>query len=309
MSETALLKLLVIGFVFVDAILIAALTALFLNSKQKALLKWIGLATLPLLIGFAVYVDAFIVEPNSIQIKKLAIKIDDLPREVEKLKIAQISDLHIESYGFHEKSLIAYLNIIKPDILLITGDFLNSKAALASTLKVVSELKARRGVYAVLGDSDYIAFKGPGLAEKLQEAGIRVLDNENVKLRVSDKANLWLIGINGARIRPAQIREAFRGVSLMEPKIVMVHSPNIAEQAILRNYGVDLVLAGDTHGTQMGLSFIRRLSSYASRSKYVAGLYNVGGVRLYVNKGIGTKAKDMRFFCLPEITLVKLVRG
>ncbi|MFC1646262.1 metallophosphoesterase [Candidatus Omnitrophota bacterium] len=265
-----------------------------------------------LIVQVAVYVDARYIEPNSIKLERLQITNSNFPKDLNKLRVVQISDLHIEKNGYREHSLVWKVNSLKPDIILITGDFLNRREGLVPVISTLSKLRAKKGIFAVLGDIDYYAFRKHDVSElktALKKININVLYNQNIRVPLSGEEGMWLIGLSRASVKKEIIKQAYRGVNFSEPKILLVHGQEIMDSGYINSKNADLVLVGDTHGTQMGIDFIRNFSGYASRHKYVAGLFYIEGVPLYVNRGIGTKTKPIRFFCRPEITLIKLTRG
>jgi len=181
-----------------------------------------------------------------------------------------------------------------------------AKEGLEPCLNILKQLKSKRGTYAILGNTDYLFFDENSLIAALKQIGITTLTYNNLKLDFGKYGSFWLIGISYIYDRPDNIAFAFRGVSLDEPKIMLIHVPDVADEEILAEYKPQLILAGHTHGGQFGIDPIRRYSPYAERSRYMSGLFNINGMSLYVNRGIGMKTIYMRFMCRPEITVIKL---
>lgn len=250
------------------------------------------------------------IEPNWIKIESLEIKSKNFPRELTQCKIIQISDLHIKKDGLRERTMVRKINGMRPDIIFITGDFLSHRKDLGSLMKVLSSLKARLGIYGVLGDIDFYAFRHGDIAE-LKEAlgriGVTILDNENVRIPLNEKMGVYVVGLTNELIDEDIIAKAYAAVEPTEPKILLVHYPTVIDSEDIHPENTDVVLSGDTHGGQIGLSILRRFSASVNEDdeKYLAGLFYVKGIPLYVNRGIGSQHKEIRFFCRPEITLVK----
>lgn len=271
----------------------------------------------PLLILALAWVDARYIEPQWIQVTKLTVKDPTFPEGLKDIKIVQISDLHIREFGRTEKNLIKILNRLEPDYLLITGDFVDSISGIKPCFEVLRHFKARRGIYAVLGNHEdyFISGQRRQFIEDLKKLGIVVLEHGSVRLEPENGSGLWLVGLSEnfatqARYgREEMINEAFRGVPSDEAKILMIHNPNVMDVAALRALRPQLVLAGHTHGGQFGLPFIRKYSGYAERSKYMSGYFDVDGIPLYVNRGIGTQARPIRFLCRPEVAVIALERA
>lgn len=262
-----------------------------------------------LLLQYAIYIDAKYIEPNWIKIDKITINNSRFPDSLSRLKIAHISDLHITRFGLRENMMIKKINRLKPDIIFITGDFINSKKDTLIAMSVLERLKSSKGIYAVFGNTDRHAFPGRHIDElkaALKNAGVIALENENRRVSIDAKSGLWIVGLSGKDIDTESRRKVFDGVNFKEPKVVLSHYPTSIDYGYLNSGNADLVLAGDTHGAQIGIPFLRAFSSQTEDLKYVSGLYNIKGVPLYVNRGIGMRHKNVRFLCRPEITIITL---
>lgn len=276
---------------------------------------FIFIVILPVIFYCFVWFDSVYIEPNWIQVRKVSIKANNFNPGLKKLKIIQISDLHIEKVGFKEKSLIKIINKIKPDIIFITGDFINSSSGLLPCKDVLKQLKANKGIYAILGNHDYYYLREQDIIRTLKDIGIVVLRHENLKIDFGEKGSFWLVGLSdryGAIARygdDSYVSYSFKGVPLAEPKILLIHNPEVVKVKSIFQYKPELILAGHTHGGQFGIPFLRKYSWYAERSDYMAGLFYVNNIPLYVNRGIGMITRNIRFFCRPEVTIIRLSRN
>lgn len=307
LSKAAIFKALLIGFN------ITFLVILFYALTKKKDGKFFDSFVVFCLAVFAsqyfLYADMRYIEPNWIQVEKVKIVGNKFQDEAGKLRIVQISDLHIKRFGFRERSLIAKVNALKPDIILITGDYVVTKFDLPAVGQTLSKLKAKIGIYGILGDIDYWAYGHERIGELktvLNNSGVRLLDDESVRIPLASGNGLWIVGLSEETPSGSSVRSAFGNVDLSEPKIVLVHSPEIIDSGLLTSINSDLVLAGDTHGFQTGLRWIQLVSVYANETRYIKGLFRVNDVPMYVNRGIGTQHKNIRFLCRPEITVIKL---
>lgn len=321
----SLLFLLKIGFILYTAFATFTIVVLHLLSryfketnaknfyKLTKFLQWAFITSV--VLGVFIWIDTLMLEPNWIEVKHVTIESPLFTKAHEELKIVQISDLHIEKSGFRERSLIKKINHLKPDIILNTGDYINSRVGWNESMKVVSQLKAKKGQYSILGNTDTYFASETEIVEWLKKAGVVPLIAGNVKINFDNGASLTLVGMSDKYSSAAlygdrqMVPMAFQGVPLNEPKILMIHDPDDAKVEAIRDYGPQLVLAGHTHGGQFGIDLIRRYSEYAERSEFMAGKFMVNGVPLYVNRGIGMKTLNLRFLCRPEITVVHLKKG
>ena len=159
---------------------------------------------------------------------------------------------------------------------------------------MLGRLKAPHGVYAVLGNHDFSVRNSLGfrryphlhraVAESLRAQGIRVLKNEAVKLTRGDGA-LHLAGVDDLWSRVCDLRRAFAGLSPSVPRVVLAHNPLTVEH--LADERCDLMLSGHTHGGQINLPGLGRITLGRKGRRYAAGLYRCGATYLYVNKGVG----------------------
>ncbi|MFA4932990.1 MAG: metallophosphoesterase [Candidatus Omnitrophota bacterium] len=288
--------LLKIAFITANTILLILLFVFYglWNNKKLALP-----AAFLLVILLGSYLQAKYIEPNWIEINKVTLEKSALPDGAQNLVIVHITDPHIWHFGFRENVLIKKINKLKPDIIIMTGDYMLRPDIYPLIAHTVSKFKAKTGIYAILGDNDYYRFKGP-----LEKIGVKFIDDKKVRIRAGSEGGIWLIGGN---IDKVDMR-LYDGLPANEPKILLLHSAENIGKYPVNTGNTDLILSGDTHGEQMGLPFLRKYTSLEGRFKYISGLYKVNdGVLLYVNKGVGTRfAGEPRIFCRPEIAVIKL---
>ena len=253
------------------------------------------------------------VEPFRVQTTVVEIPSAKLPQTESSLAIMQISDLHVERETRRERALPDLIAQMMPDLILLTGDFLSTSynedpQALADVRTLLEKLYAPAGIYAIWGNShvDQPEFLRP----MLDELGIVVLEDQAVELRVGD-SRLWLVGMTCTRsLRDdgARLAELLADVPDGALTVLLYHTPDLMPQAAAR--GVDLYLAGHTHGGQWRLpGFGALLTSSHYWKRYEAGLYEEGDTLLYVSRGLGMEGfgtPRARFFCRPELVSILL---
>ncbi|MGI9102921.1 MAG: metallophosphoesterase [Terriglobales bacterium] len=232
---------------------------------------------------------------------------------LDGFRIAQISDLHYGPYtGEREiRAAMDAAHAAEPDIIVLTGDFVTatwlfhyghrSPAAMAPCAELLSEIHCPGGVYAILGNHDW-GVGAETVAGYLREAGIRVLRNEAIPIERGG-ARLWLAGTDDALFRAADLDRALAGIPAGEPVILLAHEPDFADQAA--RYPVDIQLSGHAHGGQIVIPGVPGYLPPLGR-KYPRGLYRIGNLRLYSNRGIGVSGAPVRFGATPEVTVVEL---
>ena len=248
---------------------------------------------------------ATLIEPNWPAVEQIDVTLPRLPARLEGLRVAQLSDLHISSYttaGDIERAAALAMRQ-SPDVIVLTGDFIWREVwqYAEELVEPRRTLRAPLGVYAVLGNHDH--WEDAALATRvLGEAGVTLLLNQAVRLDAG--APLWLAGLDDVWERKHDMAAALAGAPDDECKLLLVHEPDYADEAA--RYPVDLQLSGHSHGGQINLpGYGRPVLPYLGR-KYPAGLYQVGPLALYTNRGIGVIAPPVRFNCPPEVTLLTL---
>lgn len=248
---------------------------------------------------------ATLIEPNWPVVERISVTLPRLPARLDGLRVAQLSDFHISSYttaGDIERAATLAMRQ-SPDVIVLTGDFIWREVwqYAEELVEPLRTLRAPLGVYAVLGNHDH--WEDAALATRvLAEAGVTLLVNQAVRLETD--APLWLAGLDDVWERKHDMAAALAGAPDDECKLLLVHEPDYADEAA--RCPVDLQLSGHSHGGQINLpGYGRPVLPYLGQ-KYPAGLYQVGPLALYTNRGIGVIAPPVRFNCPPEVTVLTL---
>jgi hypothetical protein len=243
----------------------------------------------------------YYIEPNWPVVEEVKIHDESIAARMRGLTVLHISDIHLRHKpGFLEKRLVSRINALQPDLLLITGDFIDDLGSLRATIELLKSFKVKAGIYGVLGNTDHHFFRTKGLINELQTSGINILLNENRRVDLPNGQYIWLAGVDDPVTGRARLDQSLAGIPAGEPLMLLAHSPDIYTQAVLAK--VDMLFVGHTHGGQVGIPYLIRHSDYANRSPFMAGQFHDGGTTMYVNRGIGTKTLPIRFLCRPEIT-------
>ena len=222
------------------------------------------------------------------------------------LKIAQLTDLHHSLFTPLEEiqRAVHLANHLRPDVVALTGDYVTlSPTYIWPVARALGKLRARLGVFAVLGNHDF-RVDAEEITQALRSQRIRVLRNAHCALR-RGSARLWMVGVDDLWWEAADIHAALRSVPARDPKILLCHNPLGIHMAA--KHGIDLVLSGHTHGGQVRLPMV---GSVYGRSKlgerFVEGWNRLDGTQIYVSRGIGKVLVPVRYGCPPEITLLRL---
>jgi predicted MPP superfamily phosphohydrolase len=245
------------------------------------------------------------IEPHWPEVVRLELPLARLPRGLDGLTIAQLSDIHAGHLVGPAKirRYVDMVHALQPDIVAITGDMFHAGAVSAWMCAAeLSALRAPLGVYVVLGNHERHA--PPEVGElPFRRAGLTVLANAAQRVDVDGDA-LWIIGVDDMLMRRGNLQEALHGVPDEACKILLVHEPDLADQASC--YPIDLQLSGHTHGGQIRVPGLGALLLPVMGRRYPMGLYHVNGMWVYTNRGLGVNRPALRFHCRPEITLFTL---
>ncbi len=225
------------------------------------------------------------------------------------LNILQLSDLHLEHISITATQLYEKLKNKRIDLIALTGDFLDRKRTISKLepyLIVLGRLNPKYGMYAVLGNHDYV-LKGESLQlliNTLKQNGCTVLQNEN-KTIIVDGKTVNIIGVDDFSTSRSNLDTSYtnlqNGVNL-----VLTHDPNVV--LYMKKFNFDYLLAGHFHGGQICYPKAYHLAKMGELVKMnmIKGLHMYDGKPFYINEGLGQTGVNIRIGSRPEITLHKL---
>ena len=242
-------------------------------------------------------------EPYMLTIEHKQILLDRLPKVFDGFRIVQLSDVHHGPFSSPEQieRAIETANRLQPDIIALTGDYISKERQYAAPCaEMLGKLKARFGVYAVLGNHDHWV-DAPLLTDLFRAEGITVLINEGMRFEQNGET-FWIAGVDDSMVGLEDISLALAGARDDEMKLLLAHNPIVLRRAVRAE--VDLVLSGHTHGGQVAIRGER--STARPRKRALQGLWRQGSTQIYVNRGLGTVVLPIRYGCPPEISLLEL---
>jgi len=259
-------------------------------------------------------------ERQNVEVVRQRVRLARLPKAFEGFRIAQLSDIHLGPFttANYIRRCVAITNGLEPDLIALTGDYVCwDPKAQGEAVRVLAGLRAPHGVFGCMGNHEADVGIEDSITRLFAAQGIRMLRQERAPIRLGDEM-LNLIGIdNGNDVAPDAEQQVEGDRRLQQLKalimpdtvnILLIHSPQTFGD---RELGIDLTLAGDTHGGgQLSLDFIHRGLNLGSLVgvPYIRGLYKNGGEQLYMNRGIGITGLPIRFGARPEITMLELDR-
>lgn len=242
------------------------------------------------------------VEPYRIAVTRHRVGTAKLARGARPIRIVHISDLHSDPAPRLEGRLPEVVAAERPDLIVYTGDSINSPAGLPVFRDCLTRLARVAPTFVVKGNWDALFW--PAL-DRFGGTGARELKNEAVKFEAGG-SSIWIAGV--PVMGEGQFEETFAGVPEGAFTVFLHHYPDLIREVAAKR--VDLYCAGHTHGGQVALPLygaLVTLSKYGK--KYEAGLYREGQTTLYVNRGIGMEggpAPRVRFWARPEVTVIEI---
>lgn len=243
-------------------------------------------------------------ENNHIVLTKYQYKTKKLQQK--SYKIIQISDFHNKKNAKTNKKLINIVSKEKPDIIAITGDFIDSFSMNTEiSLNLAKQLVKIAPVYYVTGNHEHAdEEKLYSFQDKLMNAGVHIMDN--VVEVVSDK--ITLIGLGDLSLNDNTLNQLMKKVNKENLSVLLAHEPQY-----LKNYadaGVDIVLSGHAHGGQIRIPFTNIglvAPNQGFLPKYTSGQYSSDNTSMFVSRGIGNSILPLRIFNCPEIVELEIM--
>ena len=255
---------------------------------------------------------------SALMVNEIKITNDKIPQSFEGFRIAQVSDLHNAELGKDNNKLIEKLNECEPDIIVLTGDLIDSNHTnLEVALSFAQQAVKIAPCYFVTGNHEaWVGSQYEELRTSLENAGVTVLQDEAIELNYGDEC-IQLIGLNDPDFSE---RDSFLSESILETKlsqvnisngftILLSHRPEYFN--VYQNKNIDLVLSGHAHGGQFRLPFLGGViaPNQGLFPKYDAGTYTENGTTMIVSRGIGNSIIPVRINNRPEIVIIELNCG
>ncbi len=276
-----------------------------LGTLSTLAVQWGGSTSVAALgvAGLAGASYATLVEPRHPILEHVTLRIPNLPPELAGLRIGQLSDLHLGHPYSHANThwAVHQMERERPDLLLLTGDFVSTQPAIADLPDLLRPLQAPLGIYAVPGNHDY----WEGLDEiitTLQPLGIEFLVNKSRVLQWGT-ARFWLAGVDDMWGGGTDLALALTDVPADAFTLLMAHAPDLADVAA--QYNIAVQFSGHTHGGHLRLPWLGSFCLPRHGTRYAAGFEQVGSLQVYVSRGLG--GRPLRLGCRPEATIFTLM--
>ncbi|PMC35111.1 metallophosphoesterase [Bacillus sp. UMB0899] len=263
-----------------------------------------------ILTGASGYTYARYFEPSFLEINKLKITHPKIPKSFDGFKIVQFSDTHLSEYFTIDrlKTIVGKINSLNPDVLFFTGDLMdepNQYTQIKEIVPILEKLEAPFGKFAVYGNHDHGGYGTDIYRNVITMAGFTVLQNEVKNISMLDGNKISISGIDDLMLGKPSYEGTLGNLNENTFNILLAHEPDAALKS--KNYPVHLQLSGHSHGGQVQLPFYGPLITPPYATEYFEGMYDVGNMKLYVNRGLGTTRLPFRFLSVPELTQITLL--
>lgn len=254
--------------------------------------------------GYGVFLQRTRIRPREV---KLAVP--NLHPDLQGLRIAQISDIHLSMYLSAREfaPAIGLANECKPHLIAVTGDLISWRGdPLDTCLDQLAQLRSDAGVVGCMGNHELYAQCQQYTAEAAARRGMRFLRQQTESLRFG-KATVHVAGVDYQKMHSPYLQGA-ESLLNHEPQtlnLLLSHNPDVFPTAAAQ--GWDIVLSGHTHGGQVTVEYVNQYANIARfYTPYVSGLYRKGPSSIYVNQGIGTIGLPVRLGTEPEVGIITL---
>ena len=263
---------------------------------------------------------------NSIKISEYNIENSKIPDEFNNMKILQLSDLHSKKFGKDNSYLVKKINEINPDIVVMTGDMMNSKGDDGEVLiNIIKKLGNKYHIYYIVGNHEQILesndselFKN--YLDKLVDLKVKVINNDKIELKKEKSViNLYGMWINlryyvdktnnnqkDITFNDETVNQILKTSDKGSFNLLITHNPLYFEA--YSKWGADLTLAGHIHGGIINIPFVGGVLSPEKKlfPKYYGGDYVFNNSNMIVNRGLGNEGYLIRVFNRPEMSVINL---
>lgn len=248
-----------------------------------------------------------VVEPSLLVVRNFTVNEKDTKNQTV-VNLVQITDTQI-GYFYNIKkldSMIKKVNSLKPDIVVFTGDLIDSANKEPDLLEITKNLKnieSNIGKFSVFGNHDYRKNREKVYENIMEQAGFRLLINENERISIGNDKFINIIGLDEILLGKPNFN-VLENLNKDEFNLLLMHEPDVIDR-ILPNK-IDLMLSGHSHGGQVRIPVKGALATPPYGRKYTKGFYNINGNKLYVSSGLGSTKLPFRLCNVPEIVKFKI---
>ena len=258
----------------------------------------------------------FYFENTTLEVSTYQIATNKIPNEFNNYKIIQISDFHNNTSSKLTKKLIAEIKNQKPNIIVITGDLIDStKTNVDIAIDMIKEIIEIAPIYYVTGNHEARTNEYDNLKSQMIELGVKILENEAQEIQLNN-STINILGINDPSFNKERdildseiVKSNMENIRYNEDDftILLSHRPEVFKIYVEKN--IDLVFTGHAHGGQIRLPFIGGIiaPNQGAFPEYTDGIYREKDTTMVVSRGIGNSIIPFRVNNRPELVIVELI--
>ncbi len=256
--------------------------------------------------GAAVAADAFGFEAHRVVLSRHEVRIAGLPRGLDGLRIAQVSDVHFPGNQIAARAALEHLHNENPDVVLLTGDMTESQPAMKQVRSFAGEARGSLATVAIHGNWEHrVGAVGDLARSTYRSAGVDLLVNRAKAVEVAG-VPLTLVGLDDPVSGKPDISKAREGIIPGSTEIWLVHAPGFVDDLpAITSARPSLLVAGHTHGGQIRIPFLPPVKPTGA-GRFLEGWYYDTVAPLYVSRGVGTTSIPARFRCPAELPVFTL---
>lgn len=265
---------------------------------RRKFIKKVIFAIIGLFLLDTLWFEKYIIEWNYFDISK---------NKKNRIKIIQISDLHINSLHSFHRSIAKKINSIKPDLIFITGDSVNTTKNIETLNEFLVLIDKSIQKYAIIGNREYKENVDlVKLKNSYKKNNCELLVNENRNF-IKKNRSISIIGMDDLIEGNPDFNKSIKDIKPSDTNVVLIHCPEHRDLIEQKNgdLKIDLILSGHTHGGQISF-FGYALFKPIGSGKYIKGWYKEKEPKLYVSKGIGTSYIPIRFGSRAEMVVLEI---
>jgi len=281
-------------------------------SKYEKKLRSIRLASTFIFIILVMIVYCF-VQNNWIEVEHIKVEVSNLPKELNGLKIAHISDVHLPKNASSIENIVNKVKQQNPDIIVMTGDIVDVSADL-KTCELGKLCKGLSGIaktYAVTGNHELWNGNVEEWRSILTENNVEVIDNK-IEIYKSNKKSIAIIGLSDGNEYKSENFKDIKNIKAM-PIILLAHRPELFASSYssdLNSISPNIVFSGHAHGGQFRIPIINKgiiAPNQGLFPQYTSGLYTNNNVKMIVSRGLGNSIIPIRINNRPHLPIIELV--
>ena len=287
------------------------------KEESKSNNKFLNILLFLIIIFVLICLYARCVETKLLVIKEYKVESDLIPSNFDGIKIVHFSDIYYYSSTFEEelKMLVDKINVVKPDIVVFTGNLISPSSSLKeedknTIISLLDNIETTLGKYAVKGNSDY---KLSDYEEILSKSDFVLLDNNYELIYNSGYTPIFIAGLSSNSKSVIDLQKAFsyyseegEKVNEAEFKIVLFSESDLADNIKEYDNNVNLMLSGNSLNGCINIFGLNRILAVEGSKKYYENEYILGTSYLFVSNGIGTNTIKYRFNNMPSFNVYRL---